>query len=383
MWLLLVALMAACDLRPSATPTSTAVLLSTPAAAQSPTSALALTATPSATPAPTPWPENVNPLTGETVSDPALLALRPLAIKIVNEPPCARPQFGLNSAAVVFEYYVEAWVTRFTAVFYGREAEKVGPVRSARLIDVELPAIFDAVLVTTGWSGGVGERLLNSDLADRIIATELQADCPPLCRVPIESVPCQKLEYTMFTATRELHTTAAARGLEGRPELSGWAFAARTPAGESATTVGVAYVNAPALWTYDQASGLYLRSQSGRKQVDALTSLRLTAANVVVLFANHLYTDIVESPSWYSLEIQFWGQGPALVYRDGVALRGLWLRPQRNGLFGLVNQAGAPLALKPGRTWFEFVPLDSGLTVESGIWAIAPTVLPQQTPPLS
>ncbi len=102
-------------------------------------------------------------------------------------------------------------------------------------------------------------------------------------------------------------------------------------------------------------------------RVDALDKQRLTASNVVVVFAHHLYTDIRESSNFYSLEIQFWGQGPVRVFRAG--------------LFQLVDAAGAVIPLKPGRTWFEFAPLDSVIEMSEGQWAIEATILPQQTPP--
>ena len=341
---------------------------------------------PSATPegrlGPDNLPDNVNPLTGEVVNDPAGLDHRPLAVKIVNQPPCARPQAGLNQAALVFEHYVEAWGTRFTAIFYGSEVERVGAIRSARLIDLELPAIFDALLITSGSSGGVKQRLLASDFASRLVSAELGADCPPLCRVPAESVPCQDTEHTMFTSTGGLHSYAAQAGLDARPALTGWAFSpALLNPGRPADRVHVGYLNSPVDWTYDAESGNYLRSQNGNRQVDALTSLRLTAANVVVLFAHHLYSDIRESTNFYSLEIQFWGQGRALIFRDGQIFEGQWLRPQRAGLFQLADASGAPIPLKPGRTWFEFVALDSAVDMREGGWAITATTLPEQTPP--
>jgi hypothetical protein len=316
------------------------------------------------------------------VGDTAALDHRPLAVKIVNAPPCARPQFGLNQAALVFEHYVEAWSTRFTAIFYGHEAAKIGGVRSARLIDLELPAIFDALLVTSGSSGGVKERLVNSDFAPRIVSAEFGVDCPPLCRVPLESVPCHTPEHTLFTTSRDLHAAAVSAGLEQRPQLSGWAFSAAPLApGGSATRLRVDYLNAPVDWTYDSPSGNYLRSQNGTRQVDALDKQRLTAANVVVVFAHHLYSDIRESTNFYSLEIQFWGQGPARVFRDGQAFEGIWLRPQRAGLFQLVDALGAVIPLKPGRTWFEFVALDSTVEMREGAWTITAAILPEQTPP--
>ncbi len=346
------------------------------------TAALAPSATPSGWLGPANFPPNINPLTGQTVADPASLEHRPLAVKVVNAPPCARPQFGLNRAALVFEHYVEAWSTRFTAIFYGDDPPKIGAVRSARLVDLELPAIFEAMLVTSGSSGGVKARLLASDFAPRIISAEFGADCPPLCRVPIESVACKDAEHTMFTTAPDLHAAAAEAGQDARPALSGWAFSeAPAPGGLPADKLHVGYLNAPVDWTYDPASGRYLRSQNGTRQVDALDKQRLTASNVVVVFAHHLYSDIRESSNFYSLEIQFWGQGPVRVFRDGQMLEGLWLRPQRAGLFGLVDATGAVLPLKPGRTWFEFAPLDSVIEMSEGHWAIEATILPQQTPP--
>src|SRR5262245_11137729 len=105
----------ACDLRPqlapisspqsptstSQPPTATSQLPtatsqpSTPSPLPRPTNTLVVPGTPVGMLGPDNFPDNVNPLTGE-VTDPALLNHRPLAIKVVNEPSCARPQFGLN-----------------------------------------------------------------------------------------------------------------------------------------------------------------------------------------------------------------------------------------------------------------------------------------------
>jgi hypothetical protein len=346
-------------------------------------------AAPTATPGPISrfgpdFPPDVNPLTGERVSDPAVLDHRPLAVKVANTRPCARPQSGLNQAALVFEHYVEAWGTRFTAIFYGAEedVERIGPVRSARLIDLELPAIFDAVLVASGESGGVKERLRASDFADRVVSADLGAGCPPLCRVPRESVACQDLAHTLYTDTASLHAAAVEAGIDARPALSGWVFrTAPRVRGPEANIVRVDYRNAPVEWGYEAGTGSYVRSQDDAHQVESLTGMRLTSANVVVLAAHHLYSDIQESTNFYSLELQFWGQGRALVFRDGQAFEGQWLRPHRHGLFQLTDADGNPIPLRPGRTWFEFVPLDAEFLEQGSAWTITAPILPLQPPP--
>ncbi|MEM7332949.1 MAG: DUF3048 domain-containing protein, partial [Chloroflexota bacterium] len=113
---------------------------------------------------------NRNLLTGELVDDPAMLLQRPITVKISNAPPgFVRPQAGLNDADIVFEHTAEGSVTRFTALFYDTAPESIGPIRSARLIDVELPAMYDAGLAFSGASNGVNQRLNSSDFQTRII----------------------------------------------------------------------------------------------------------------------------------------------------------------------------------------------------------------------
>ena len=81
------------------------------------------------------FPENVNPLTGLVVDNPGVLERRPVGVKINNYPRTNRPQWGLSLADIVYEFYHNNDLPRFHAIFYGNDAEQVGPIRSARLFD--------------------------------------------------------------------------------------------------------------------------------------------------------------------------------------------------------------------------------------------------------
>ena len=112
--------------------------------------------TPAATPAPAqpanpgavatlpPRAPGVSIFTGLRPADPAVLNRRPVAVKVDNDPAVV-PQSGMGKADVVVETRKEGCLTRFTAIYQSQSAPKIGPVRSARLVDVELPVIFDAV----------------------------------------------------------------------------------------------------------------------------------------------------------------------------------------------------------------------------------------------
>ena len=103
-------------------------------------------------------PDTVSPFTGLEVDDPARLNRMPAAVKISNSP-IARPQSGLSKADVVIEHLAEGDITRFTAIFHSEDAERIGSVRSARLIDLEIPVLFDAFLVYSGANGEVSRLI--------------------------------------------------------------------------------------------------------------------------------------------------------------------------------------------------------------------------------
>lgn len=340
------------------------------------------TRTPTVSPTPeevvvTPFPPDVNPLTGLKVADAALLDRIPIAIKVSNSPE-VRPQSGLGSADLVFEHYAEGGITRYTAVFYANEPEQVGSVRSGRLVDLEIPAMYHALFGYSGSSAGVKNRIRHADLfPDYIAAPDFGVGQPYFYRVPQAG---KAFEHTLFTNPAVLRELATERGINGRPEFSSlMAFSEAVPVGgEPVTYLEVNYLagSCTGEWEYDAEAGLWGRSVAGRIHTDALTGDQITAANVILVYANHLYTDILED-TWggghWSIEVQVWGQGPVLVFRDGQMYSGIWKREMRGDMLTFYYGDGTPLPLKPGNSWVQLVPLATeSEEIEEGQLEFAP-----------
>lgn len=321
------------------------------------------TPTPEFTPTPTPFPENVNPLTGELVADASLLARVPVAIKIDNYPPDqVWPQTGINSADLIFEHYNEGWFSsRFTAVFLGKDLDKVGTVRSGRIIDLEIPAMYKAVFACSGFSNGVIELMRNSDLyPNQIVSESLPQTLHPS---PFYRDETRTAPFNMYTSPARVRAWAEAHGVSGRQDIRGMVFSQEPPPGGTpATYVQVPWHLLNAEWTYDEASGRYFRWSDGTPHMDALDGSQLNVANVVVLYVAQWETDIVEDPHWGSLSIRWalWSfenpYRPAILFRDGLRYDTTWHRPARENLVTLTNVDGSPLPLKAGNTLFEVVP---------------------------
>jgi hypothetical protein len=301
------------------------------------------------------------------VDDPAALERPPLAVKVSNFPAVVRPQAGLDKADVIFEHYAEGNLTRFTALFLSQDAQKVGSVRSARLLDLEIPAMFRSILAFSGASGGVKQEFRESDIFDQVISPDFgdpvgSPGSAPFYRIP---APGKAVEHTMFTDTPTLWRYAADNlDYGGRQPLAGWLFSVDAPAGgQPVTRIELPYSPGTIVsqYAYDAGRGVYLRAVNGQPHREELSGQQLHFDNVIVVYAPHVETLILED-TWggghHSIQIQVWGQGPVRIFRDGKMFDGFWSRPDRWDLIRFVDGNGLPMPLKPGNTFIQMVPMD-------------------------
>jgi hypothetical protein len=341
-----------------------------------PTATITATATPPPTATFTATPSvlgphfesNIDPLTGLPVDDPSLLNRRPLAIKVSNFPADLRPHSGMSFADIVFHYFTEQGMTRFLALFLGKDSPSVGPIRSARMVDAQLTFLYQAIL---GYVGGdptvIGEI---GRLADRAIS-ERPSTCPAICRGPNGDV------NSVFANTGALTEYAIAHGiLGGRQNLDGMVFDTAVPAG--GTDLSILHVRYSwgdrSEWRYDPVSGRNQRFIEEYKDgelheqgtgpvliplVDRVTKQPISAANSVVVFVQYW-----PMPGNEKYEVEFWAtkKGRALLFRDGKLFDGFWGVTKPDAPLIFQDAQGNSLPFKPGNTWVEIVGVQSRLT---------------------
>ncbi len=346
----------------------------TPTATQTPTPSATQTPEPTPTlapPTPTPVPaEPINPFTGLTLTKEVASHI-PLLIKVSNSPD-VRPQTGLSLADVVMEHYSEGGITRFTALFLTNTPEKVGSVRSCRLIDIELVVIYGAGEVCSGTSGGVRQVLkaskswegsggvvtktvwMISDLGT--FECRQQAGCKlPMFRTP-DRLPPHNLYANAQIALKELQ----ARGKDKPTTFNSWTFSTTAPADAKSTrAISIPYTSGMVTWAYSATTGQWLRAINGYPHTEKLTGEQLGVENVIVVYANHVNTLIIEDVGGsHSIQVQLWGDGPATIFRDGEMIQGRWQRTGNAMGLTFIDSNGNVIPLKPGHTWIEFAPLN-------------------------
>ncbi len=358
---------------PTATPTPEPTATPSPEPTATPTQAPTETPTEAPTepsPAIIAREPGVSIFTGLRPVDPSVLDRRPLAIKVDNDLAVV-PQSGLNTADIVVEHPKEGCMTRFTAVYQSQDAPRVGSIRSARIVDKELPVIFDAILAFSGSVEPVRQMIYQSDIGSLVL--EQARNGSAFFRDPNIRVP-----FNLFANTATLWNVATQRGWNVPPDPSAaWVFSEAAPSGgNAAASLDIPYPKAYAAlrvgWRYDSSSGRWLRTLAGKPAIEKTDGKQLSAANVVVIVVNSVQTLIPEQGaalttgacSNASLELQLWGQGAVKILRDGKVYEGKWLRADRHAPFRFVDAQGNDIPLKPGNSWWQIVPSDMAVTIQ-------------------
>jgi hypothetical protein len=356
---------------PTSTPTQTAsptaTITPTPTASNTPTN----TPTPTATPiGPFSYPQGINPLTGLPYPDEAAQARRNLIVKISNYPPIVRPQHGVNAADVVYEYEAEGGVTRFAAIFRSNAPERVGSVRSARLIDIELTTMYRALLAYSGTSEPIQNLLLGEGFFEyQLISPSVghaenqtnDCDTTVFCRNAALLETGTPREHTLFGNTNLMWDIATRQGSNTGYVAFGFAFGEEPdPNGRPAVDVEIDWWGqTDSRWQYDAATGRYLRFTDGVPHMDAADGEQVWADNLIMVEVPHVdRPDLFPAGATYtSLGIELWGQGFTYVMREGQVYQGYWRRRDQNpgSALQVIYGDNSPIMLKPGRTWVTLV----------------------------
>jgi Protein of unknown function (DUF3048) N-terminal domain/Protein of unknown function (DUF3048) C-terminal domain len=304
---------------------------------QTPPSSLAPRPIPSSrTPNIMPGPPPLSPFTGL----PTDLGAPVLGVKIDNAP-AARPQSGLALADLVYVEPVEGGLSRLLAVYQSQVPSVVGPVRSARVSDLQLLANFGRpALAFSGAAPEVGALVRRAPVLD-VSALVRTGDYH---RDRRRSIPHNL--YADARALRQGGTPPQDIGFRFGPPPPGGRPVPGTEVRYPATTIGVQWVPAEARWVISM-DGPPLTSAAGPRPSAATVVLQRVPVRETAV------RDAAGSPSPFAMTV---GTGDAVVLRDGLAFSGSWSRPAAGAITTFTLPDGSPLTFAPGPVWVVLVP---------------------------
>jgi len=267
-----------------------------------------------------------------------------LVVKI-DDTNAAHPQIGVEFADVVYVEQVEGGLTRLAAIYTSKLPPLIGPIRSARISDIELLAQFGRV----GFAYSGAQSKMRPVIAAANLENLSAERNPPSIYGkdpdrpgPVDMIlkPDLLLERANSNPKIRIETATASVFPFGD-----------APKGE--TNTGVAKVKWPSAkyeLRWDSASKKWLIYFNEKPNL---------AANGEQLYADTAIIQIVSiTPSIYGDKFgevtpfsKTTGSGKAVMLRDGFSYQISWQRNLETDVTTWISEDGGVANFKPGRTW--------------------------------
>ncbi|MGH4120565.1 DUF3048 domain-containing protein [Clostridium sp.] len=285
-------------------------------------------------------PKYFSPYTGEAVEKASLDNIAVLAI--VENLVAARPQSGLNAADIVYETVAEGGIPRFIAVFQKNNAQKIGPIRSARPYFLDIAKEYNLPFAHCGGSAEAITQIQNENL----MSMNEFAYGSTYWRDKVRKAP-----HNLYTSSEKLNKLIKTKNYVKAPTVklkfdkSYWDSDKFSNATDIFLKISKAYNT-----RYTYKDGVYLKSMDEKSAVNKEDNLPLSTKNIVVQF-----TSIKLQADGLHLDIAIVGSGNGYVISSGKFVKMHWSKKDAKSKTLLTDDAGNELPLNPGNTWWNIV----------------------------
>jgi len=284
-------------------------------------------------------PEGASPLSGRAGG-----AGKPVLVVKFDNTPNAQPHSGLTSADIVYVEEVEFGLTRIAAVFSSVLPKTVGPIRSARISDIDLLAQFGRpAFAYSGAQHRMRPVLANASIYD------VSGDKGPsgYYRDPRRPAP-----YNFFGIPTRLLARA--------PDAStaqdiGFVFSADAPAGGKAVkSVTANYPSSQAKFVWN-AKAKAFDVLLNKKPARATEGGTQHATTVVIQYVRQHDSGYGDKFGGKTPKLETVGTGKAWVLRDGKAYAVTWTRTSLTSGTTFTGADGQLVPFAAGQIWVVLV----------------------------
>lgn len=305
----------------------------------------------------------ISPITGMLIPE-EMVKRRPVAMQI-NNIRVAYPQSGITQADVIYETLAEGNITRLLAVFHVYDAEKIGPIRSARHYYLDMAASHDAVYMHYGGSPQA-YAYINQIKAPSLDGIT-RADGVLSWRDPERKAIPRMLEHSVYTSRKLIDEAWGAVGYRKdiREDFaSGLLFRkeGKAPFGQRADYITIpfsgTYVSS---FEYDYETREYIKYSADELHMDALADQPLRFTNLLVQ-KTEMY--VIPGDDAGRREVKIIGKGTGNYISHGRAVSIEWSKAAYDEPTRYVDvKTGKPLNMNPGKTYIAIVPQRQTVTL--------------------
>lgn len=299
-------------------------------------------------PAPTPT-FTYNSLSGRIGEDGRILA-----VKIDDTEP-ARPQIGLRDADVVYIEQVEGGVTRLAAIYSSRYPAKIGPIRSARISDIELLAQYGKVAFA--FSGAQRKLRPVIDSANLFNIGAEREGILVYSRDKDRRAP-----WNMILNTQALFDRIDKRELEVvNARNMGWSFRKKFELGDEIISAKMRWPATRYEISWSSEYSGWIIDQDGTSKIDA-SGVPIVASTFIAQVVSITDSGYGDKFGGRTPLVTTVGEGDAFIFRDGRVIKGRWSRENQGSGTRFTTADGEEIAFKAGQVWFALVEREPEIT---------------------
>ena len=292
---------------------------------------------------------NTNVLSGrEGVNGPVLV------VKL-DDTTQAHPQVGLEDADIVYIEQVEGGLTRLAAVFSSTIPQRIGPVRSARISDIDILSQFGRVAFAYS---GAQKKLLAVIAAANLQDLGAQRQSPTIYTTDPNRIPpyamVLRADLLMEKIVKKNYAIDSAKNV-------GFEFG-DLPEGGVPTETAVMHWPAArysATWSDDQARWLLSHNTSVNYAESGVVLGPTTLVVQMVSITPSEYKDKVGGVTPFSQTV---GTGKAYVLRDGQRFATTWSRASSESGTTFTLPDGSVMQFDPGQIWIALTDREPDFT---------------------
>jgi hypothetical protein len=278
-----------------------------------------------------------------------------VAVKI-DDTSFSHPQEGLIDADVIFVTQVEAGLTRVMAIYTDNYPELVGPVRSARISDIDILAQFGRV----GFMySGAQSKLRPVIEAANLVNLSAERNPPSIYITD----PNRKQPYAMMVKINEL--LPKAEEVENVKSI-GWQHGELPEEAKPVVQARVEWPNASYQMNWDKTESKFLLTFDGKPNFGAEgTQL---GSNMMIIQQIEIYpSEYGDKFGGVTPKNDVVGSGRAFMLRDGTVTELRWSRPTADSptKWTLLDESEAFFA--DGQVWFFLTDQEPTFTYPSAV----------------
>jgi len=276
----------------------------------------------------------------------------PIIIQIENSSqPTVRPQTGMQQADMIYEYISEFGIPRLSAIYWHVPTSLIGPVRSCRLITVQLEQMYRGMI----FCSGANDYVLGQVWKWPNVVYDYAYMYPFMYRASDRYAPHNVIARPDQLTAKVAGSALPALNYDIAPAHPDVPLPGATPA----TSVSIPQHGA--VWRYDANSHEYLKWQDGAPFTNVGTG-QVHAKNLII---EHVQSRLDLNPAntgvhhTYNTEYyELAGEGTADIYSDGGVIHATWKHPNRDLPVVYYDASGNPVDLNTGLTWVHVIGSD-------------------------